>query len=196
MFKKNKKFTNNCPTGIIRIIGGMWRGSKILVPNRTALRPTPNRVRETLFNWLAPFIRGAHCLDCFAGSGALGIEALSRAAASVTLIEQDRLISQQLLNKLQLLQTKQAQVITTDTNLWLAHSSDANKFDIVFIDPPFNQGMISKTVAFLEYYNHLAKKSWIYIETEKKGTYSIPINWKIYKEKVAGKVAYRLYLRT
>ncbi|WP_408605904.1 16S rRNA (guanine(966)-N(2))-methyltransferase RsmD [Candidatus Mikella endobia] len=188
----NKK---NNGAGKIRIIGGRWRGSILLVPKIPGLRPTPNRVRETLFNWLAPVIRGAHCLDCFSGSGALGLEALSRYAASITLIEQDKLISKQLFKNLQVLQTKQAHVITTDTHFWLAHSSYA-KFDIVFIDPPFHQGMISKTVYFLEYYQHLAQKSWIYIETEKESPYpAVPRNWNIYKEKVAGKVAYRLYLR-
>ncbi|WP_073961023.1 16S rRNA (guanine(966)-N(2))-methyltransferase RsmD, partial [Sodalis-like endosymbiont of Proechinophthirus fluctus] len=158
------------------------------------LRPTTDRVRETLFNWLAPIIQEARCLDCFAGSGALGMEALSRGAASVTLLEQDHAVSTQLARNLQVLQAQQAQVITTDSLRWLAQPGDV--FNVVFIDPPFRQGMIIDTVAVLERNRRLADNAWIYIETETEGPApDVPVHWQPYREKVAWQVAYRLYIR-
>lgn len=188
------KNTTARSAGQIRIIGGRWRGRKLPVPDSPGLRPTNDRVRETLFNWLAPVIQGARCLDCFAGSGALGLEALSRAAASVTLLEQDRAVSAQLSRNLQVLQTQQAQVITADSLRWLAQPGDA--FDVVFIDPPFRHGMITATVAALEQHRRLADDAWIYIETEKEGPApEVLAHWQLHREKTAGQVAYRLYIR-
>ncbi|RLR17926.1 16S rRNA (guanine(966)-N(2))-methyltransferase RsmD [Sodalis-like symbiont of Bactericera trigonica] len=166
--------------GQIRIIGGRWRGRKLPVPDSPGLRPTTDRVRETLFNWLAPpVIQGARCLDCFAGSGALGLEALSRAAASVTLLEQDHGVSAQLARNLLVLQAQQAEVITTDSLRWLAQPGAV--FDVVFIDPPFRHGMITATVTALEQHRRLADDAWIYIET--------------HRGKIAGQVSYWLYIR-
>ncbi|WP_406702146.1 16S rRNA (guanine(966)-N(2))-methyltransferase [Sodalis sp.] len=180
--------------GQIRIIGGRWRGRKLPVPNSPGLRPTTDRVRETLFNWLAPVIQEARCLDCFAGSGALGLEALSRGAASVTLLEQDRAVGAQLAKNLQVLQAQQCQVITTDSMRWLVQPGDA--FNVVFIDPPFRQGMITNTVAILERHRRLADDAWIYIETETKGpSPEVPLHWQLHRKKIAGHVAYRLYIR-
>lgn len=180
--------------GQIRIIGGRWRGRKLPVTDSPGLRPTTDRVRETLFNWLAPVIQGVRCLDCFAGSGALGLEALSRAAASVALLEQDREVSAQLARNLQVLQAQQAQVITADSLRWLAQPGEA--FDVVFIDPPFRQGMIADTVAVLERHRRLADDAWIYIETETEGPVpEVPAHWQLHREKGAGQVAYRLYIR-
>ncbi|CAJ0997399.1 16S rRNA (guanine(966)-N(2))-methyltransferase [Sodalis praecaptivus] len=180
--------------GQIRIIGGRWRGRKLPVPDSPGLRPTTDRVRETLFNWLAPVIQEARCLDCFAGSGALGLEALSRGAASVTLLEQDRAVSAQLAKNLQVLQAQQCQVITADSLRWLAQPGDA--FNVVFIDPPFRQGMITNTVAILERHRRLADDAWIYIETETEGlSPEVPPHWQLHREKIAGQVAYRLYIR-
>ncbi|MFT4465442.1 MAG: 16S rRNA (guanine(966)-N(2))-methyltransferase [Sodalis sp. (in: enterobacteria)] len=180
--------------GQIRIIGGRWRGRKLPVPDSPGLRPTSDRVRERLFNWLAPVIQEARCLDCFAGSGALGLEALSRGAASVTLLEQDRAVSAQLARNLQVLQAQQAQVITADSLRWLAQPGDA--FNVVFIDPPFRQGMITDTVAVLERHRRLADDAWIYIETETEGPApEVPAHWQLHREKAAGQVAYRLYIR-
>ncbi|CUX96760.1 16S rRNA (guanine(966)-N(2))-methyltransferase [Candidatus Doolittlea endobia] len=180
--------------GHIRIIGGRWRGRKLPVLDNPSLRPTTDRVRETLFNWLAPVIQGARCLDCFSGSGALGLEALSRAAASVTLLEQNRAVSTQLSRNLLVLQAQQAEVITTDSLLWLTKSNAV--FDIVFIDPPFRHGMIISTVIALEQYRHLADGAWIYIETEIENSATrVPAYWKLHREKIAGQVAYQLYIR-
>ncbi|CUX96171.1 Ribosomal RNA small subunit methyltransferase D [Candidatus Gullanella endobia] len=187
-----KKITNS--VGQVRIIGGFFRGHKLKVIDRPGLRPTANRVRETLFNWLTPVIQGAHCLDCFAGSGALGFEALSRAASSVTLLEQDYAISMQLTQSLITLKTKHAKVISTNSLLWLAQPGSI--FDIVFIDPPFHHGIINSTVDILEYYQRLSDNAWIYIETEKKSfTPKVPAHWQLHRKKIAGQVAYFLYIR-
>lgn len=178
--------------GHIRIIGGYWRGRTIPVLDRPHLRPTTNIARETLFNWLAPVIQNAQCLDCFTGSGALGLEALSRGAASVTFLEQDRAVSAQLKNNLRVLQTQQALVITVDSLYWLAQTGNA--FDVVFIDPPFIPGMITATVAILEQHQRLADDAWIYIETAtKEPTPAVPTSWQLYRKKFTVQVAYRLY---
>ncbi|MGP4123280.1 MAG: 16S rRNA (guanine(966)-N(2))-methyltransferase [Sodalis sp. (in: enterobacteria)] len=180
--------------GQIRIIGGRWRGRKLPVPDSLGLRPTTDCMRETLFNWLALVIHQACCLDCFAGSGALGLEALSRGAASVTLLEQDRAVCTQLARNLQVLQAQQARVITADSLRWLAQPGEA--FNVVFIDPPFRQGMITSIVAVLERHQRLADDAWIYVETETEALVpDMPAQWHLHREKVTGKVAYRLYLR-
>lgn len=180
-------------TGQIRIIGGQWRGRKLPVPNSRGLRPTTDRVRETLFNWLAPVIQGARCLDCFAGSGALGLEALSRYAGSATLLEYERPVAQQLEKNLALLQGK-GTVLNINTLNWLAGSGEP--FDVVFLDPPFRKGLLAETVALLEQQGWLADEAWIYIEAEAESAAAdVPTNWQLHREKVAGQVSYRLYIR-
>ncbi|UDG80058.1 16S rRNA (guanine(966)-N(2))-methyltransferase RsmD [Candidatus Steffania adelgidicola] len=178
----------------IRIIGGHWRSRKLSVLNSPGLRPTMEHVRETLFNWLAPVIKDAFCLDCFAGSGALGLEARSRGAASVTLLEKNRTISDLLLRNIVILEAQQVEIITTDSLAWLAKPGDT--FDIVFIDPPFYQAMVANTIEALEHYRRLKDHAWIYIETEITfPAPDVPIYWKLYREKIAGQVVYRLYMR-
>ncbi|NDL00084.1 MULTISPECIES: 16S rRNA (guanine(966)-N(2))-methyltransferase [Photorhabdus] len=180
--------------GQIRIIGGKWRGRKLPVPDSPGLRPTTDRVRETLFNWLAPVIQEAHCLDCYAGSGALGLEALSRYAAQVTLIEYERNIAKQLSANLDLLSTQNAEVINDSALTYLSQSG--KPYDVVFLDPPFRKGMLSETIKLLEEQNWLADESWIYVEAESESTaIDVPVNWQLHREKVAGQVAYRLYIR-
>ncbi|RAX07541.1 16S rRNA (guanine(966)-N(2))-methyltransferase [Photorhabdus bodei] len=180
--------------GQIRIIGGKWRGRKLPVPDSPGLRPTTDRVRETLFNWLAPVIQEAHCLDCYAGSGALGLEALSRYAAQVTLIEYERNIAKQLSANLDLLSTQNAEVINNSALTYLSQSG--KPYDVVFLDPPFRKGMLSETIKLLEEQNWLADESWIYVEAESESTaIDVPVNWQLHREKVAGQVAYRLYIR-
>ncbi|QHM73428.1 16S rRNA (guanine(966)-N(2))-methyltransferase [Mixta intestinalis] len=181
--------------GQIRIIGGQWRGRKLPVPDSAGLRPTTDRVRETLFNWLAPEIQQARCLDCFAGSGALGLEALSRYAASATMLELEKPVAQQLMRNLQTLKASNAQVIQTNTLNWLAQQGDA--YQIVFIDPPFRKGLLDETLRLLESNGWLADDALIYVESEvENGTPPVPVNWQLHREKVAGQVAYRLYRRT
>lgn len=180
--------------GQIRIIGGQWRGRKLPVPDSAGLRPTTDRVRETLFNWLAPDIQDAHCLDCFAGSGALGLEALSRYAASATLLELERTVAQQLSQNLQTLRATQAKVVQTNTLQWL--SQPGEPFDVVFVDPPFRKGLLQETLTLLEQNGWLADEALIYVESEvENGTPVAPANWDLYREKIAGQVAYRLYQR-
>ena len=134
------KKPNHSGSGQIRIIGGQWRGRKLPVPDSPGLRPTTDRVRETLFNWLAPVIVDAQCLDCFAGSGALGLEALSRYAAGATLIEMDRAVSQQLIKNLATLKAGNARVVNSNAMSFLAQKGTPH--NIVFVDPPFRRGLL------------------------------------------------------
>ncbi|RPE01472.1 16S rRNA (guanine(966)-N(2))-methyltransferase [Candidatus Pantoea deserta] len=180
--------------GQIRIIGGRWRGRKLPVPDSAGLRPTTDRVRETLFNWLAPVLQQARCLDCFAGSGALGLEALSRHAASVTLLELERPVAQQLEKNLATLNASDAQVINANTLNWLAGSGQP--YDVVFVDPPFRKGLLEQTLQLLEQNGWLAEEAMIYVESEvEQGTPPVPAGWTLHREKIAGQVAYRLYHR-
>lgn len=188
------KFPHSSAAGQIRIIGGQWRGRKLPVPESTGLRPTTDRVRETLFNWLAPDIQQAHCLDCFAGSGALGLEALSRYAASATLLELERPVAQQLMQNLQTLHATQAIVVQTNTLQWLSQAGEP--FDVVFVDPPFRKGLLQETLTLLEHNGWLADHALIYVESEvEHGAPVAPANWNLYREKITGQVAYRLYQR-
>ncbi|WP_145559476.1 16S rRNA (guanine(966)-N(2))-methyltransferase [Yersinia bercovieri] len=180
--------------GQIRIIGGKWRGRKLPVPNSPGLRPTTDRVRETLFNWLAPMIQGVRCLDCFAGSGALGLEALSRHAGEAVLLEADRHVAKQLSNNLTLLSADNGQVVNTNALQWLAQPGQP--FDLIFLDPPFRKGLLAETIKLLEQFNWLTADAWIYVEAEaESATTDLPASWQLHREKVAGQVAYRLYIR-
>lgn len=182
------------PTGQIRIISGQWRGRKLPVPDSPGLRPTTDRVRETVFNWLAPVLHGASCLDCFTGSGALGLEALSRYASEVIMLEYERNVAEQLRKNVQLLKSEQAKVIQTDSLQYLAQPGQP--FDVVFIDPPFRRGMLHDCCRLLEQNNWLSAGAYIYVEAElEAGDLPVPHNWRLHREKTAGQVAYRLYIR-
>ncbi|WP_368544184.1 16S rRNA (guanine(966)-N(2))-methyltransferase [Enterobacter soli] len=184
----------NRQAGQIRIIGGQWRGRKLPVPDSPGLRPTTDRVRETLFNWLAPSMVDARCLDCFAGSGALGLEALSRYAGSATLLEMDRSVSQQLQQNLATLKAANAKVVNTNSLAFLAQPGTPH--DVVFVDPPFRKGLLEETLALLENNGWLADGALIYVESEvENGLPPVPVHWDLHREKVAGQVAYRLYHR-
>ncbi|AFJ97781.1 16S rRNA (guanine(966)-N(2))-methyltransferase [Cronobacter sakazakii] len=181
-------------SGQIRIIGGQWRGRKLPVPDSPGLRPTTDRVRETLFNWLAPYLVDARCLDCFAGSGALGLEALSRYAADATLLEMERGVAQQLQKNLATLKSSAAKVVNTNTLNFLNQNGEPH--DIVFVDPPFRKGLLEETLNLLETRGWLAPQALIYVESEvENGLPPVPASWQLHREKVAGQVAYRLYLR-
>ncbi|CDG22679.1 Ribosomal RNA small subunit methyltransferase D [Xenorhabdus poinarii G6] len=180
--------------GQIRIIGGKWRGRKLPVLDRDGLRPTTDRVRETLFNWLMPKIQGARCLDCFSGSGALGFEALSRYASHATLIEYDRHVAKQLSTNLTLLNAENVDVVQGNALQYL--NSTGTPFDVVFLDPPFRKGMLAETIHLLETHSWLAEESWIYVEAEAESAAAeVPHHWQLHREKIAGQVAYRLYIR-
>lgn len=183
------------PMGQIRIIGGQWRGRKLPVPDSDGLRPTTDRVRETLFNWLAADLVNSRCLDCFAGSGALGLEALSRYAGQTVLIEFDRQVARQLEKNVEMLNARYAQIINTDALSWLG--KQGTPFDIVFVDPPFRKGMLEQVIQLLEQKGWLADEALIYIEAEVENhEIAVPVNWRLHREKAAGQVSYRLYRRS
>ncbi|SQI80759.1 ribosomal RNA small subunit methyltransferase D [Klebsiella oxytoca] len=176
------KKPNHAGSGQIRIIGGQWRGRKLPVPESPGLRPTTDRVRETLFNWLAPSIVDASCLDCFAGSGALGLEALSRYAANATLLEMERGVAQQLQKNLATLKASNGKVVNTNTLAFLAQAGTPHH--IVFVDPPFRKGLLEETLKLLENNGWLSDEALIYIESEvENGLPPVPVNWHPYREK-------------
>lgn len=179
--------------GQIRLIGGQWRGRKLPVTDVVGLRPTTDRVRETLFNWLMQETRGARVLDCFAGSGALSLEALSRFAESATMLELDQAAAKQLSRNLTTLKADNASVIAGDSLTYLARPAEA-PFDIVFIDPPFRKGLLQPCIEQLNNNGYLKPGSWIYLETEVElALPPLPAGWSLHREKIAGQVAYRLY---
>lgn len=183
------------PPGQVRIIGGRWRGRKLAVLAEQGLRPTSHRLRETLFNWLAPMLPGAAVLDCFAGSGALGIEALSRDASYLRLLEHNPLVAQQLGQVLQRLESQAATVLTVDSRDYLAQPAD-RRFNIVFLDPPFYQALPQALFIALERYHWLAEEAWIYLETEADWLPAmLPNHWHLHRETRSRQVAYRLYQR-
>ncbi len=180
--------------GQIRIIGGEWRGRKLAVPAISNLRPTPDRVRETLFNWLAPVIQGAYCLDLFAGSGALGFEALSRGAAHVVMVDQAAAVVKLLQQELTMLKANNAEVYCAKVPRQLRQPTKL--FDIVFLDPPYQENLLIPSCFYLEEKNFLANNAHIYLEAKEIiNETDLPTNWKILKSKKAGQVAYHLALR-
>ncbi len=176
----------------LRIIGGQWRGRKLSFPSADGLRPTGDRTRETLFNWLVPDLHNAQCLDLFSGSGALGIEALSRGAAHTTFLETNAVAVQQLKKNLQLLDCQQSRVEQTDALHWLNQTPN-NQADIVFIDPPFALDLWDQIIERLDRHHWLRDQAAIYIESPKKVALHTPANWHMHREKVSGDVCYRLY---
>jgi len=179
----------------LRIIGGLWRGRKLSFPDADGLRPTGDRIRETLFNWLAPDIQGAHCLDLFAGSGALGLEALSRGAASSLLLEKHAAAAQQLKNNLHLLQADNGRVEQVDSLQWLAQQQAPQPFDIIFIDPPFALDLWEAIATALETGHWLSDVAIIYLEAPRDAQLQLPANWQLHRDKQAGQVSFRLYYR-
>ncbi|GAB1659673.1 16S rRNA (guanine(966)-N(2))-methyltransferase RsmD [Mannheimia haemolytica] len=179
--------------GEVRVIAGLWRGKKLPVLNAEGLRPTTDRVKETLFNWLMHDIAHSRCLDCFAGSGSLGIEALSRQAQAVVFLEKFANAANQLKKNLQALKSEQGSVIHTDTLAYLAQKNNGEPFNIVFIDPPFHQGFVPQVLNLLAENNWLAPNAILYVETEKNHPpLELPQGWQILKEKAAGMVVSRL----
>ncbi|CAL1329421.1 16S rRNA (guanine(966)-N(2))-methyltransferase RsmD [Candidatus Providencia siddallii] len=178
----------------IKIISGKWRGRKLFFRSYNNLRPTRNKIKETLFNWLNPFIQNSNCLDCFAGTGSLGFEALSRFAKSVTFIELNKNNINFLLKNKKQLQADNITIINKD--ILTITNEIKNIFDIIFIDPPFYKGLIYKSIQFLEKKQFLSNKSLIYIESESNLILvNVPINWELRHEKISGQVAYRLFYR-
>lgn len=182
-------------SGELRIIGGQLRGRKLSVADVPGLRPTTDRVRETLFNWLQFELQGQRCLDLFAGSGALGFEALSRGADLVLMIEKDtkaaRLLSQhaQTLNAA----SHGSALVQPGDALQFLRQQPAAPFDVIFIDPPFRMGLAEHCCQLLEQFRWLHAGSWVYVETEQEWQGQVPPHWRLHRDKNAGQVSYQLY---
>lgn len=175
----------------LRIIGGQWRSRQIVFDDAPGLRPTPSRVRETLFNWLQADIINSRCLDLFAGSGALGFEAASRGAKRVVQVENHPRSCQQLKANAAQLAADQVELVQSDVLSFLARCTE--QFDLVFLDPPFAQGLISPTCQALQTNTILAPYGKVYIESERGLTLEelLP-DWTLLKQKTAGDVCYNL----
>ena len=179
----------------LRVIGGVWRGRRLRFPPSPQIRPTPDRVRETLFNWLAARVPGARCLDLFAGSGALGLEALSRGAAHVTFVEQDLAAASEVRARLAEWGAHEATVERTDARSFLERRPTA-RFDIVFLDPPFGSSLLDAAATGLEQGGWLADEALIYVEYPADAQAPVPAGWMPLKAKRAGEVGYHLYSRS
>jgi 16S rRNA (guanine966-N2)-methyltransferase len=181
----------------VRIIAGEWRGRRVNFPDLPGLRPTPDRVRETLFNWLQHSIAGAVCLDLFAGSGALGLEALSRGAREVVFVESAQAAARALQEQLvRFGGQRKARVMEQGASRFLRNAPGAvvaNGFDIVFLDPPFGQDALAEYVPLLDAGGWLKPNALVYMENEKKaGLPTVPPHWEMLKSKSAGEVGYHL----
>jgi len=180
--------------GQLRIIAGKWRSRKLAFPQQENLRPTPDRVRETVFNWLQAEVPGSRCLDMFAGSGALGFEAASRGAGEVVMIEQDRDAASALIRNIELLGAGNIQPVIADAFEWLKNNQRA--FDIVFLDPPYKSDLLGKCCEILESGQSLAENAKIYLEhAPGDDKIVIPESWECLKHKSAGQVTYKLFSR-
>lgn len=179
----------------LRIIGGQWRSRKLAFPDSTGLRPTPDRVRETLFNWLQSVIHGARCLDLFAGSGALGFEALSRGAAEAVMVDCDTQVTVFLRRHIESLHAQGAYLVQADALKYLAAESPPAAFDIVFLDPPFRHNLLLPCCQKLEELGWLKLGTRIYLEAESELALTLPQNWRLTHSKRAGDVSYYLAVR-
>jgi len=190
MHKKPRGLTNT-----VRIIGGKWRGKKLGFPDIPGLRPTPDRIRETVFNWLQFDLTGARVLDLFAGSGAFGLEALSRGAAYAVFVEQNREAVSQLNHHLKELRIETALVLHSEAQRFLAQAPE-QAFDVVFLDPPYGQHLLAPCIAALENRGFLVDNAFIYIEAESTlESLPLPTNWRLHRSKHSGQVSYHLAIR-
>lgn len=169
----------------VRIIGGDWRGRKLNVGNEEGLRPSGDRMRETLFNWLMPYIHGANCLDAFAGTGSLSFEALSRGASSATLIEQNSNSAACLRDNAALLEAN-AKIFQTDFLSWKPETHTS--FDIIFLDPPFAGDLWQSSLQHILNTTPLAAETFVHIEAPRDQNLSLPPQWQIHREKNFGQV--------
>ncbi len=180
--------------GFVRIIAGKWRGRRLKVPDIKDLRPTPDRIRETLFNWLAPHIVAARCLDLFAGSGVLGFEALSREASYVEMVDQSSAVISLLKEELMTFGAENVRIYRATVPNQLQKPD--RPFDIVFLDPPYQSNLLISCCQFLEANGFLAKTAYIYLEAQEPiEDNDLPSNWQLLKKEKAGQVAYHLAKR-
>lgn len=182
--------------GIVRIIGGKWRSRQIKVMSHPGLRPTPDRVRETLFNWLIGKVVDARCLDLFAGSGVLGFEALSRGAKQVIFVDKYVSVVKAIKDTaLRLGAMSQCEVVLSDALPWLKRAQDTHvaPFDLIFLDPPFASPLLMKSMDLLAKSSLVTNQTLIYMEAPQTiDIDKLPSNWQLLKHKVAGEVAYHL----
>ncbi|MDP1708385.1 MAG: 16S rRNA (guanine(966)-N(2))-methyltransferase RsmD [Gammaproteobacteria bacterium] len=179
----------------LRIIGGRWRGRRLEFPATEGLRPTSDRVRETLFNWLAPMIAGARCLDLFAGSGALGIEALSRGADSVVMVDNNTAVVSQLHDHLATLRANGAQIIHAGA-LGYLQTAPEQAFDVVFLDPPYHKNLLAPCCDLLRRSGWLKPGAYIYLETERDLPLDmLALDWRVVRSKNAGQASYHLAIK-
>ncbi len=179
--------------GELRIIGGEWRSRVLRFPDDGGVRPTPSRIRETLFNWLQFKVPGSRCLDLFSGSGVLGLEALSRGARQVTFVDHTPALAHRLRDNLSILRSDQGQVECSDVEGFLRQPSAAT-YDILFMDAPFRQGWLERLVPLVEQNGWVGDGSRVYLEYESdRPRPSVPARWHLHREKQAGQVTYALY---
>lgn len=180
---------DGAPASHVRIIGGAWRGRRVQFSPEPGLRPSPDRVRVTLFNWLAPRLAGARCLDLFAGTGCLGLEALSRSAAQAVLVEHNPRVVRSLRLAVEMLGAGGAEVVEADAMAVLAGVPEG--FDVVFVDPPFAAGLVPQVLSRLV-------EGWVkpggvvYVESDKASAWDVPQGWGVVRDKTAGQVRYGL----
>ena len=192
MNRSGAKPPSTRPVGAVRIIGGEWRSTRLPVADHDGLRPTADRVRETLFNWLQPMMPGARVLDLFAGSGALGLEAVSRGAREAVLVERDPQLAEglrQLAAKLP--GGERVQVVCADALTWLRTAPGG--FDLVFVDPPFAGDVWAQALAGLD--GCLADEAWLYVESPASSPAVPGLVWRLHREGQTREVRYALYRR-
>jgi 16S rRNA (guanine966-N2)-methyltransferase len=177
--------------GTLRIIAGTWRRRRLIVPNIADVRPTPDRVRETLFNWLNPWLPGARCVDLFAGTGALCLEALSRGAGSAVMVEASFAVAAALRENIARLGASHAEVVVAEAVTYL--QGPVQSFDIVFLDPPFDSELIAQTSVLLDQHGWIRPGGHIYIEAPRRmKRLPIPATWELLRSRTAGQVGYHL----
>ena len=188
--------------GKCRIIAGKWRGRVLRFDDADGLRPTTDRIRETVFNWLQAYLPNSHCLDCFAGSGVLGFEAVSRGADEVIFLEQNKQTVSNLKENANVLAADERKVVIEhgDALSWLrsvkTDKNLASYFDLVFLDPPFHTGLLNESCTLLGDSGCLAKDAIIYVEHELNANVEVPENWSCLKDKSSGQVTYKIFTNT
>ncbi|WP_455204158.1 16S rRNA (guanine(966)-N(2))-methyltransferase RsmD [Kaarinaea lacus] len=180
----------------VRIIGGKWRGKKISFADISTLRPTPDRVRETVFNWLQFHLSNAKVLDLFAGSGIFGLESLSRGAAISVFVDANAKAVSHIKASLADMQIDYASVVQNDVLRFLEQNSSNQRFDIVFLDPPYGENLLQPSMELLEKNHWLADQAYIYLEAESRNKQiPLPPQWQLHRSKISGQVGYHLAIR-
>ncbi len=177
----------------VRIIGGAWRSRRIHFADIPELRPTQDRIRETLFNWLAPYIEGCRCLDLFAGSGILSFEVLSRGGAFACLVDSHPQVLRALQDNMERLSISADQIaIIRGKFPQSVPPLPGTPFNIIFLDPPFHKNLILPSIQWLRDHEYIAPNSSIYIEMEKKAILELPTHWQIHRQKKTASLIYQL----